>query len=146
MRGAVTGAVAGAGLDICIATGGVGGLVIAVVFGAAAAVGDTIWENHNTDEETSASQVVVSGVVGAGMNVLFGASGRVVKRAVGNTIGTVFEAMWKNTVKSFTSRARRFMMDRFVKATAENLAYSTTQGTFAKAFTEVLNYMVEQVR
>jgi hypothetical protein len=142
-RGAVTGAIAGAGLDICVATGGVGGLIIAGALGAGAAVLDTVWESKNNDSELSASQIIVSGAIGCGMNVLFGAAGRVAKRVVGKTAGTVLNAIWDNTVRSVTSNSRKFVLKKFISATVENMAYSTIQGAFSKIYTEVGNTMME---
>ena len=136
-RGATTGAIAGAGLDICIATGGVGGMVIAGALGAAGSVLDTAWEANNNGENASTGDLIVSGVVGGGLNLLFGASGREAKRAVGKTIKEVFNAIKRNTFKSVSTRSGKVVLKKVIIESAKNLASSTTQGLFGKAYSAI---------
>ena len=137
LRGATTGAIAGAGLDICIATGGVGGMVIAGALGAAGSVLDTAWEANNNGENASTGDLIVSGVVGGGLNLLFGASGREAKRAVGKTIKEVFNAIKRNTFKSVSTRSGKVVLKKVIIESAKNLASSTTQGLFGKAYSAI---------
>ena len=144
LRGAVTGAVAGLGLDICVATAGAAaGLVIAGTLGAGAAMADTAWEAHNNGTRASAGDIILGGVVGGGLNVLFGAAGREVGNAVGKTVKTVGKAICENTARSVTSRAGKFVLKKFVSETAKNLASSTIQGVFGKAYTYASSKMLK---
>ena len=143
LRGMATGALAGAGLDICVATGGVGGLLIAGALGAGAAMIDTAWEAHNNGGSASTGGILLSGVVGSGLNVLFGASGRELANATGNTIKSVGAAIVSNTARSVTNRTGKFVLRKAIVATAENLATSTVQSGFGKIFTIVDSKMLE---
>lgn len=144
VRGLVTGAVAGAGLDICVATGGAAaGLLIAGALGAGAAMADTAWEAHNNGKTASVGDIVLSGIVGGGLNVLFGAAGREFSNAVGQSIKSVGEAIWDNTVRSVTNRSGKVILKKVVIETAKNLASSTVQGGFGKIYTMVGSKIME---
>ena len=142
LRGMTTGAIAGAGLDICIATGGIGGLAIAGALGAASAVLDTAWEAKNNGTSARTGELIVSGTVGAGLNVLFGAAGRELTNTMGKGIKEVGKAIVSNTVKGVTSKSGKFALKKALITTAENLASSTIQGSFGKIFSLAGNRMV----
>lgn len=144
VRGMVTGAVAGAGLDICVATGGAAaGLLIAGSLGASAAMADTAWEAHNNGKKASVGDIFLSGVVGGGLNVLFGAAGREFSNAVGRSVKTVGKAIWNNTVKSITNKSGKVVLKKVVIETAKNMASSTIQGGFGKIYTMVGSKLME---
>ena len=143
IRGLVTGAIAGAGLDICVVTGGAAGLVVAGLFGAGAAIADTAWEAHNNGEKTSAGGIAVSGIVGGGLNLLFGASGRELNNIAGKSIRTVINDLWDNTIRSITNKAGKFAIKKAALETAKNMATSTIQGAFGKIYTLVGSKMME---
>lgn len=147
VRGMVTGAVAGVGLDICIATGGAAvGLFIAGSLGASAAMADTAWEAHNNGREANTGDIVLSGIVGGGLNVLFGAAGREFSNAVGQTAKTVGTAIWNNTVRSVTNKSGKIVLKKVVTESAKNLASSTIQGVFGKIYTMVGSKMMEAIQ
>ena len=144
VRGMVTGAIAGAGLDICVATGGAAaGLLIAGSLGASAAMADTAWEAHNNGRKASVGDIFLSGVVGGGLNVLFGAAGREFSNAVGRAVKTVGKAIWDNTVRSITNKSGKVVLKKVVIETAKNMASSTIQGGFGKIYTMVGSKMME---
>jgi hypothetical protein len=144
VRGMVTGAVAGAGLDICVATGGAAaGLLIAGSLGASAAMADTAWEAHNNGSKASVGDIFISGIVGGGLNVLFGAAGREFGNAVGRSIGSIGKAIWNNTVKSITNKAGKVVLKKVLVETAKNIASSAIQGSFGKLYTMVGSKMME---
>ena len=138
LRGAVTGAIAGAALDISIATAGAGAaLAIAAVGGAAAAALDYGWETANKEEEVTLAGCVTNGIIGGGLNVLFMGAGRVVGRAIGDSVTTVAKALWKNTLNSVTSRTGKFVAKKLGNEIISNTISSTTQGTFGKLYSFV---------
>ena len=143
LHGLVTGAVAGVGLDICIATGGAGGLLIAGALGAGAAIVDTAWEARNNGDTASIGDMAVGGVVGGSLNILFGAAGRVATNVIGSTVKSVWHATLTNTTKSITNRAGKIILQKAVNTTIENMAYSTLQSSFGKIFTLVGSKMLE---
>ena len=145
MRGAATGAIAGAGLDFCIATGGVGGLIVAGVTGAASGVIDTVWEKKNQGNNINWGEVVANGIIGAGLNVLFGAAGREVSNAVGKTLKEVGEAVVTNFNRSITNNAGKVVTKKVVQATLTNSAYSAVQGAAAKVYSLITAKMLEGV-
>ena len=144
VRGMVTGAIAGAGLDICVATGGTAaGLIIAGSMGAIAAMTDTTWEATNNDKAVSEGDIILNGVVGGGLNILFGAAGREVCNAVGESVKTVGKAIWDNTIKSISNNSKKVVLKKVVIETGKNLATSTVQGGFGKLYSMVGTKMME---
>ncbi len=77
LRGAATGAIAGLGVDICIATGGVGGLIAVAALGAVSGFVDKYASKKNVGEKATAGELATSAVIGMGVNLAFGAYGRV---------------------------------------------------------------------
>ena len=134
VRGAVTGLIAGVGLDICVATGGVGGLVAAGAFGAAGSALDTAWEAENNGEHASVADCIISGVVGGGLNLLYGASGREANRVIGQTVPEIYKAMEENTIRSVSTRTGKVVLRKVIAESAKNLTASTSQSIFGKAF------------
>ena len=124
-RGAVTGAIAGACLDIAVATGGVGGVVIAAAGGAVASVIDTSLESRNTGKKANVTEYAVNAVVGGGVGMLFGSAGRTAGRAIGKTVGTVMKAAVDNTVKSVTSGSGKFLISKCISYCVNGLLEST---------------------
>ena len=145
LRGAVTGAIAGAGLDICVATAGVGGMVIAGFLGVVSGVMDTAWEKTNQGKKASPSEIVVNGLIGGGLNLLFGAAGREAGRAVGNTLKTVGKAIYTNFRRSITNRAGKVVAQKVAEAALSNSVSSTIQGAAAKGYSLIINNMVEEM-
>ena len=144
MRGAVTGAIAGAGLDLCIATGGIGGLIVVGVTGAVSGVIDTAWEKKNQGNDINWGEAVANGIIGAGLNVLFGAAGREAKNAVGKTLKEVGKAIVKNFNRSIRSNAGKFVAKKAINATVTNLSYSAVQGAAAKVYSLITAKMLEE--
>jgi len=140
LRGAVTGAIAGAALDICIATGGIGGVVIAGVGGAISAVLDTGWEAKNNGNKASAGDYIINGILGFGFNALFGIIGRGSQRMIGQGFKEVMNAIWANTVNSVTNRSGHFLLRKALLTGSESLFASAVQSIMGKfyslAFTE----------
>ena len=122
VRGAVTGAISGLGVDICVATGGVGGLLIAAAGGAICGGLDKIISKKNVGEKATVGEVATSAVVGAGVNLTFGAYGRVGARVVGKNVKEVFNAMWQNTRNSFLSPKGNFSMPKTRAKVTEGVA------------------------
>ena len=142
LRGFVTGAIAGAMLDISIVTAGAGAAIaIAAIGGAVAAAIDYGWEQSNKGEEATVGGYITNAVIGAGFNMLFMGAGRVANRAVGNSIVTVGQALVKNTVKSVTSRAGNFMVKKFGMELLNNTISATVQSGFAKVYSLVADQM-----
>ena len=131
IAGAVTGAVGGLALDVCIATGGVGGLVVAAVGGAVSSGGNTIAANVIQKKKISAKEVVIDSAVGAGMNTLFGAYGRTAKRAIGKGIKRIVKAMITNSKSNFLSNSGRYFAKKGVRSVAQGLVESTAQWGFS---------------
>ena len=131
IAGAVTGAVGGLALDVCIATGGVGGLVVAAVGGAVSSGGNTIAANVIQKTKISAKEVVIDSAVGAGMNTLFGAYGRTAKRAIGKGIKRIVKAMITNSKSNFLSNSGRYFAKKGVRSVAQGLVESTAQWGFS---------------
>ena len=137
-RGFTTGAIAGAALDVSIVTAGVGSAIaIAAVGGGIAAAADYAMEQNNKGEDITAAGLVTNATIGAGLNVLFMGAGRTAGREIGNSIVSIGEAIWKNTVDSVTSSAGKLVMSKLGSAIIENTAYSLTQGSFGKLFSIV---------
>ena len=138
LRGFTTGGIAGAALDISIVTAGTGtAIAIATAGGALAATADYVWEQSNKKEDITLGGVVTNATIGAGLNALFMGAGRVANRHVGNTLASAGKALWDNTVKSVTSRASNFMINKFGSAVLENTVSSVIQGTFGKIYSFV---------
>ena len=144
LRGFTTGALAGAALDFCVVTAGVGGLVVAGIGGAAVSMLDTWWEAENNDRDVSMGELAVSGLVGGGLNLLFGAFGRVAGRATGRTLPGMLKAMTQNTVKSVTSRHGKFMGGKLLKEFVMNTLTSLSQFWFGKGFSGIGNEYLEE--
>lgn len=134
LRGSVTGALAGLALDASIATGGVAAAVIAVGVGGIASGIDSYWEQKNVGKDVNYGKVFLDATIGAGMNGLFWAAGRIAKRAVGHSIKTVFQDIVKNTVDSVTTKSGNFLVTKFVKTAVQSFAESGTAATFGKMF------------
>ena len=141
LRGAVTGAIAGAALDICIATAGIGGVFIAAGGGFAASFGDSIWRDKNNDQEVDVKKAALSGVIGLGTNTAFGAYGRVAGRAVGKTLGSVGKAVLANGVRAVTTKAGKFLVQKAVR----NLTLSAMESASAAGFNWLSNKVVGSV-
>ena len=144
MRGAVTGAIAGAGLDLCIATGGIGGLIVVGITGAASGVIDTAWEKKNQGNDINWGEAVANGIIGAGLNVLFGAAGREAGNAVGKTLKEVGKAVVTNFKRSITNKAGKVVAKKAVQATLSNSAYSAVQGAAAKVYSLITAKMLKE--
>lgn len=77
---------------------------------------------------------------------MFGASGREITNAVGNTVKTVGDAVVKNTIRSVTNKTGKFVLKKAIISTAENLISSSVQGGFGKIFTLVGTNLLEAFR
>jgi len=137
IRGCVTGLVAGVGLDICVSTGGIGGLVIAGATGAIGSVTDTIWEAKNNDEQINAGDIIISGVVGGSLNLLFGVAGREIGCLAKKTIPEVIRSIKNNAIKSITNKSNKIVVKKLVEESVKNLIASSIQGFFGKTFSEI---------
>ena len=143
-RGAVTGFIAGAALDVSIATAGTGAaVVIAVSGGAVAAALDYGWEQKNKNEEATFSGYVTNAIIGGGLNALFMGAGRELANTVGKTAKTVATAIWDNTVKSVTNRAGKVVAKKLLNEGLKNFASSTLQAGAGKTFSLVFSKMIE---
>ena len=131
ITGAVTGAIGGFTLDVCIATGGAAGLAIAAVGGAVSSGMNTLVTSAVQKKKVSAKDVIIDTVVGAGMNTLFGAYGRVPKRATGKGIKQIFKAIITNSKRNFLSNSGRFFAKKGVRSVAQGLVESTAQWGFS---------------
>ena len=144
LRGATTGFIAGAALDVSIATAGTGtAVVIAVSGGAVAAALDYGWEQKNKDEEATISGYITNGIIGGGLNALFMGAGRELSNKVGKTATEVVTAIWENTAKSVTNRAGKVIADKFLNEGLKNFASSTLQAGAGKTFSLVFSKMIE---
>ena len=141
MRGTATGAFAGAALDICIATGGVGGLVFAAVGGFLASAGDSAWEDINNGKSVDFNKALLSGTIGAGTNALFGAYGRVDGREIGNTAKSVGVAIITNGTRAVTTRAGKFLGRKM----ARNLALSAVESLASSGINRLYNKVIGQI-
>ena len=144
LRGAATGALAGAGLDVCIATAGAGGIAIAAVAGAAGGALDTAWEASNNGRDASAGEIIIGGVVGGSMNMLFGASGREVGRAVGTKAKQVILAMKKNTMRSISGKSGRIIGKKVATEVFKNVLSSGSQAVFGKVYSMIGSSMLAE--
>jgi len=137
-RGAVTGFIAGAALDISIATAGVGTAVaIAVGGGSVSAAIDYGWEQHNKGEVTTASGYAINAAIGGSLNLLFMGAGREAANAVGNSIKSIGKAIWDNTIKSVTNKAGKVIGNKVATEGLKNISSSAIQGSFEKMFSIV---------
>ena len=142
LRGSATGAIAGAALDISIVTAGAGAAVaIALAGGAIAASIDYVWEQSNNNAEVTLGGIVTNGIIGGSLNVLFMGAGRTVGRAVGNSIASAGRALWQNTVKSVTSRAGNFMVNKLASEMISNTFSATVQSGFGKIYSIIMHGM-----
>ena len=137
-RGAVTGAIAGAGLDICVATAGIGGMIAVGITGAVSGALDTLWENKNIGQQATVREIITNSIVGGGLNVLFGAAGREAKNAVGKTLKEVGKAVVKNFNRSIRSNAGKVVAKKAVQAATTNITYSALQGAAAKVYSLIM--------
>ena len=124
LRGAATGAIAGLGVDICIATGGVGGLIAVAALGAVSGFVDKYASKKNVGEKATAGELATSAVIGMGVNLAFGAYGRVEGRATGKTVKEVCNAMWKNTKDLFLSKRGNFYKPKAIRNLVQGFAES----------------------
>ena len=123
-RGFVTGAISGFGIDVCIATGGTAGFLFAMVCGGSSGILDTIWKANNRNISIDRVEVGVNAVVGALVNGLFGAYGRVPGRATGSKPPEIANAMWKNTKDQVLTRGGHWSMQKMARNLASGLAES----------------------
>ena len=143
LRGAVTGFIAGAALDISIATAGAGAAIIIASIGGGVSSGvSSIWEDRNNDREIDYGKAAVNTVVGAFSNTLFGAYGRVDGRSVGTTIQTITKSVVTNTARSVTNTAGRFLPEKAAKTTvfsaAESMLSSVSNWLYSNVFSKLL--------
>ena len=124
LRGAATGAIAGLGVDSCIATGGVGGLIAVAALGAVSGFVDKYASKKNVGEKATAGELATSAVIGMGVNLAFGAYGRVEGRATGKTVKEVCNAMWKNTKDLFLSKRGNFYKPKAIRNLGQGFAES----------------------
>ena len=118
--GAASGAVSGFAVDLAVATGGIGGIVIAVVGGAVAGGGgnfadQTLIEGKTLDE-VDWKDVCVEATVGGAANLLsFGVSGGSLEKATGK----VWDNIKKNAVDT--------LMEGTTKTVSQNAVNKTTK-------------------
>ena len=127
VAGAVTGAIGGFGVDVCLATGGVGGLVAAAIGGAVSSGGNTWASSRIQKKKPSMKDIAIDAVVGAGVNLAFGAKGRELTNAVGKGVKGIFKAMMANTKSNFLSRAGRYYAPNGVRSVAAGFLESGIQ-------------------
>ena len=98
---------------------------------------DTIWEAKNNEEQINAGDIIISGVVGGSLNLLFGVAGRENGCPAKKTIPEVIRSIKNNAIKSITNKSNKIVVKKLVEESVKNLIASSIQGFFGKTFSEI---------
>ena len=152
--GAATGAISGFAVDAAVATGGVGGIVIAVVGGMVASGLDYLLNAIANDDEFNIGDFAIESTVGGISNVLsFGIGGGSLGKVGGNVIKNIInnakEDILKNTTRFIAGKVVPKTTDGIRKNIAKNIfrevGMAVTE-TFCSSYaTEVIKYVFEPV-
>lgn len=142
VRGATTGFLAGAALDIGIALAGTGvGLAVAVGGGAIASGIDSFLEQKHTKGYVDKGDVAIDFLVGGVMNLAFCGYGRVPGRATGKTLKGAVKAIKKNFINDITTLKGVFHTGKFVRNAGRSYLETSVQTAVAKMFSlTIKNY------
>ena len=132
-RGATAGAIAGFAIDVCVATGGVGGIAIAAIGGAVSGSYDKYQSKRNIGEKANGRELLTSAAVGAITNLGLGSVSRAGKRIIGNGAKEVSSAMWQNTKIGFLSQKGNFVMSKALHTVDDGL-FGAFSGSFITWF------------
>ena len=140
--GAATGALAGACADIAIATGGVAGVAIAAIGGAAAGAINYMGTQGINDRKIDGGEVIVSAVSGGATNVLtMGMGAGPGTKAAEKTAKAIGEQVYKNTVNAVYGRKANAVLSgasiltsNMLKRAAKNLVKETINSVVIAGF------------
>ncbi len=125
--GAVSGAISGLAVDFAIATGGVGGVVIAAIGGAASSVSDDLITAAANDQEISSEELLVNATVSAVFNMASFGLATSPYMSKGFTLRSKIKAMRTNfSISAFgysrTTYPLENLAKNFMKAMADSSA------------------------
>ena len=127
--GALTGAVAGLAVDIAIATGGVGGVVIAAAGGFIAGGADSILNDKANHREIDYGSAALSASIGAVANVLsFGTVDTKGLKQGGKAIKNFFQNGWKQLTANTTRKVAGHTMRKTVRGIIKNVGKNIFNG------------------
>ena len=130
--GAATGALAGAGADFAIATGGIGGIAIAAVSGAVAGGANSFVSQTSSGEEVNWGKVAIEATVGGVANLLtFGCGGGSLVKRGGNVFRNMLNdftsALMKGTTKTVAGKVVYKTGETVVKHIVKNVGSATAE-------------------
>ncbi len=142
--GAATGAASGLFVDIAVATGGVGAVVMVTLGGAGVSAAGNIADQMINDgtslNEIDIEEVLIEAAVGGVSNLLsFGVSGGSLQKAT----GSVWNNMKKNAVDTLMEGTTRTVSQKAVKKTAKVVSKKAGKVVVKKAAATVVKKVVK---
>lgn len=142
-RGALTGAIAGLGLDITIATGGIGGVAIVAAFGAASGVVD---EYMASDGQADAADYIIAATIGAATNLISGAVGDVFVKQPINGLKEAIKATIEEPIKKPMRHFARHHIALGARRVAEKVGLDTGLNAVLGTGSTFVNKFMDNVR
>ena len=142
-RGALTGAIAGAGLDITIATGGIGGVAIVAAAGAFSGALD---EWMASDGQADVADYIIAATIGAATNLLSGCVGDVFVRRSINSLKEAIKVTIEEPIKKATRHFARHQVALGVRFLAGKVAFDTGCSVVLSGGSVIANKYMDNVQ